>query len=69
MFGIHRDKPHFMDNNTWNCFPKVDLNKFDGSNPLGWVTPMKRYFALHGITNDMMKLKVGILHLDLERWQ
>jgi hypothetical protein len=27
-----------MDNNIWHHSPKVDLNKFDGSDPLGWVT-------------------------------
>ena len=59
-----------MDNKTWNCFPKVDfMNKFDGSNPLGWVTQMEHHFYFHGITDDMMKLKVGVLYLDLERWQ
>ena len=29
-FGPHSDNPHSMDNNTWNRFPKVDLNKFNG---------------------------------------
>ena len=58
-----------MDNNIWHRFPKVDLNKFDGSKLLGWVTQMEHYFILHGITNDMMKLRVGILYLDLEKWK
>ena len=48
-----------MDNNIWHHFPKVDLKKFDGSNPLVWVTQMERYFPLHGIIDDMMKLIVG----------
>ena len=30
---------------------------------------MKRYFSLHGITDDMTKLKVAVLYLDPERWQ
>jgi len=55
-----------MDNNIWHCSPKADLNKFDGFDPLGWATQMEHYFALQGITNDMMKLKVGDLYLDLE---
>ena len=25
-------KPPFMDNNIWHRFPKVDLNRLDGSN-------------------------------------
>ena len=56
-----------MDNNTENRFPKVELNKFDGFNPSVWATQMEHYFSLHGITDDMMKLKVEVLYLDLER--
>ena len=50
----------------WHRFPKVDFNKFDGSNPTGWVTQMECYFSLHGITDDLMKLCVGVLYLDPE---
>ena len=41
----------------------MDLNKFDGSNPARWVTQMEHYFSLHGITDDIIKLKVGVLYL------
>jgi hypothetical protein len=58
-----------MDNNIWHRFPKVDLNKLDSSNPSRWVTQMEHYFALHGITDDMMKLRVGVSYLDLKRWK
>jgi hypothetical protein len=51
------------------CLPKVDVNKFDGSNPTGWVTQMEHYFSLHGITNDLMKLCVGVLYLDPKHWK
>jgi hypothetical protein len=27
---------------------------------------MEHYFTLHGINNDMMKLRVGVLYLDVE---
>jgi hypothetical protein len=30
--------------------PRVEVNKFDGSDPTGWVTQMEHYFSLHGIT-------------------
>jgi hypothetical protein len=48
---------------------RVDVTKFDGSNPTGWVTQMEHYFSLYGITNDLAKLRYGVLHLDQERWQ
>jgi len=38
--------------------PKVDVDKFDGSNSTGWVTQLEHYFSLYGITNDLMKLCV-----------
>jgi hypothetical protein len=36
---------------TW-----VDVTKFDGSDPIGWLTQMEHYFSLYGITNDLAKL-------------
>ena len=58
-----------MDNNTWNHFPKVDLDKFDGFKSSGWVTQMEHYFSLRGITNDIIKIKVGVLYLDSKQWK
>lgn len=49
--------------------PRIEVNKFVGSNPTGWVTQMEHSFSLHGIIDDLAKLRYGILHLDLERWQ
>jgi hypothetical protein len=34
------------------------MNKFDGLDPLGWVTQMEHYFSLHGITDDLHKLNM-----------
>jgi hypothetical protein len=45
------------------------VNKFDGSDPTGWVTRMEHYFSLHGITDDLAKLCSSVLYLDPERWQ
>jgi hypothetical protein len=45
---------------------KVEVNKFDGSNPTRWVTQMEHYFSLHEITDDLIKLHVSVLYLDLE---
>jgi hypothetical protein len=47
----------------------VDVNKFDGSDPTGWVTQMEHYFSLYDITDELAKLWYGVLHLDQERWQ
>jgi hypothetical protein len=47
----------------------VDVTKFDCSDPNGWVTQMKHYFSLYGITDDLAKLKYGVLYRDQERWQ
>jgi hypothetical protein len=44
------------------------MNKFDGSDPLGWVTQMKHYFSLHGIIDDLYKLHLGVLYLEVEHW-
>jgi hypothetical protein len=48
---------------------RVDVTKFDGSDPTGWVTQMEHYFSLYDITDGLAKLRYGVLHLDQERWQ
>jgi hypothetical protein len=45
------------------------MNKFDGSNPAGWVSQMEQNFSLHDIQYDETKIHVGVLYLDKERWQ
>jgi hypothetical protein len=30
---------------------------------------MEKYFSLHGINDDLQKLHVGVLYLDVECWQ
>jgi hypothetical protein len=47
----------------------VDVTKFDGSDPTGWVAQMGHYFSFYDITDDLDKLCHGVLHLDQERWQ
>jgi hypothetical protein len=42
------------------------MNKFDGSDPTGWVTQMEHEFSLHGITDDLAKLCYDVLYLELE---
>lgn len=57
-----------MDNHIPHLSPKVDLNKFDGVDPLRWVTQMEHYFTLEGIIDDTIKVNVRILLLYLEKW-
>jgi hypothetical protein len=70
----YHDSSHYQGHHSTHlprdlCLPRIEVKKFDGSDPTGWVTQMEHYFSLHGITNDLAKLRYGILHLDLERWK
>jgi hypothetical protein len=51
------------------CLLRVDVTKFDCSDPTSWVTQMEHYFSLYGITYDLAKLWYSVLHLDQEHWQ
>jgi hypothetical protein len=51
------------------CLLRVDVTKFDGSDPTGWVTQMEHYFSLYRIIDDLAKLQYGVLHIDQEWWQ
>jgi hypothetical protein len=52
--------------NSWNKVPKVEMHKFDGLDPTGWVSQMEHYFSLHDIRDDETKLHVGVMYLDQE---
>jgi hypothetical protein len=47
----------------------VEVNKFDGLDPTSWVTQMEHYFSLHGITDDLDKIRYGVLYLDPKHWK
>jgi hypothetical protein len=49
--------------------PRVEVNKFDGSDPTSWVTQMENFFSLYGIVDELEKICYIVLYLDLERWQ
>jgi hypothetical protein len=63
----HSFQPHHFQRDI--RLSRVDVTKFDGSDPIGWVTQMEHYFSLYNITYDLAKLQYGVLHLDQERWQ
>jgi hypothetical protein len=70
--GEHSSHSHTFQHQHFQCdirLPRVDVTKFDGSDPTSWVTQMEHYFSLYGIKNDLDKLRYGVLHLDQERWQ
>jgi hypothetical protein len=70
--GDHSSHSHNFQNHHFQCnlrLPWVDVTKFDGSDPTGWVTQMEHYFSLYGITDDLAKLRYGVLHVDQEWWQ
>jgi hypothetical protein len=47
----------------------VDATKFDGLDPTGSVTQMEHYFSLYDITDELAKIRYGVLHLDQECWK
>jgi hypothetical protein len=70
--GDHSSHSHTLQNHHFQRdlrLPWVDVTKFDGSDPTGWVTQMEHYFSLYNITYDLAKLRYGVLHLDQEHWQ
>jgi hypothetical protein len=63
----HHFQPHHYQHDL--RLPQVDVTKFDGLDPTGSVTQMEHYFSFYNITDDLTKLRYGVLHLDQERWQ
>ena len=59
---------HFQSNSFHHesLLPHIEVNKFYGSNPIGWVTQMEHYFSLHGITDELAKLRYDVLYIDLK---
>ena len=49
--------------------PKLDMQKFDGSNPSAWLAQMEQYFKLNRLQDDWTKIGVATMYLDSQRWQ
>eukprot|EP00253_Pinus_taeda_P019119 PITA_19119 len=49
--------------------PKLDMQKFDGSNPSAWLAQMEQYFELNHLQDDWTKIRVATMYLDSQRWQ
>eukprot|EP00253_Pinus_taeda_P025585 PITA_25585 len=41
--------------------PKLDMHKFDGSQPTAWIAQMEQYFSLNNILDDETQLMMGIV--------
>jgi hypothetical protein len=57
--GDHSSHSYTLQNHHFQrdlCLSRVDMTKFDGSDPTGWVTQMEHYFSLYIITDDLDKL-------------
>jgi hypothetical protein len=51
----HNFQPHHFQHDLH--LPRVDVKKFDASDPIGWVTQMEHYFSLYDITDELAKLR------------
>ena len=49
--------------------PKLDMQKFDSSNPSAWIAQMEQYFELNRIEEQWTKIRVATMYLDGPRWQ
>ena len=69
-FGLFTFPPHTTgDTRHGPRGPKLDVQKFDGTDPAGWVSQMEHFFCLNNIFIADHKYQVGLLYLDAERWQ
>jgi len=44
---------------------KLDIPRFDGSNPLGWIFKITQYFKLHNISEDQ-RLRIASFSMEGE---
>ena len=48
-------------------FPKVDMHKFDGKDPLTWINKMENFFEVHQIP-DGQKIMMASLYLEPDQF-
>ena len=48
-FKSTNDDTNFNPPGSKNFFPKVDMHKFDGKDPLTWINQMENFFEIHEI--------------------
>eukprot|EP00253_Pinus_taeda_P028285 PITA_28285 len=47
--------------------PKLDMQKFDGSNLSAWLAQIEQYFKLNRLQDDWTKIGVETMYLDIQR--
>jgi hypothetical protein len=65
----HFKNPHSNHLHHKLCLHRVEVNNSFVLNRTGWVTQLKHYLSLHGITDELSKLRYDVLYMDLERWK
>jgi hypothetical protein len=46
-----------------NHFPKIDMRKFDGKDPITWILHMEQFFDLHDVPHTQ-KVQIASLYLE-----
>jgi hypothetical protein len=46
-----------------NHFPKIDMRKFDGKDPITWILQMEQFFDLHDVLHTQ-KVRIASLYLE-----
>jgi hypothetical protein len=50
-------------------FPKIELNKFDGTKAFTWVNQMEQYFEPHNIMDDKKRIQITTLKFEIKQYQ
>lgn len=50
-----------------NLFPKVDMHKLNGKDPLTWINQMENFFEVHQVPNGQ-KVMMASLYLELDKF-
>ena len=61
------DDTNFNPTGSRNFFPKVDMCKFDGKDPLTWINQMENFFEIHQIPYGQ-KVMMASLYLEPDQF-
>jgi len=61
------DETNFNPTGSRNFFPKVDMRKFDGKDPLTWINQMENFFKIHQIPY-VQKVMMASLYLEPDQF-